>query len=102
MIRLDKKSEWFILDSPIGEPNEKWNTEDKYHIERVVKNDGSIIWFGISVNWKKELNGKWTELTINYDVKPLDKYLPDIVYGEGRMYWKECETPIYEKLYMEL
>jgi len=52
--------------------------------------------------WKKEQNGEWTKLTTNENAKPLDKYLPEIVYGEDRNYFAICETPIYEKLYLEL
>ncbi len=102
MMKLDSKSEWFVLDEPLAEPNEKWDSKDKYYIERVVKKDGSIVWFGCSINWKKEPNGNWTELATNHDAKPLEKYLPEIVYGEDRTYWKECDIPIYEKLYLEL
>jgi len=101
-MKLDSKSEWFVLDEPLAEPNEKWNSKDKYYIERVVKKDGSIVWFGCSINWKKEPNKNWTELATNHDVKPLEKYLPEIVYGEDRTYWKKCDIPIYEKLYLEL
>ena len=51
----------------------------------------------------KEKDGNWTVLATNYDVKPLEEYLPDIVYsGEDRMYWKECDAPIYENLYLDL
>lgn len=100
-MKLDSKSEWFVLDEPLAEPNEKWNGKDKYYIERVVKKDGSIVWFGCAINWKKEPNGGWTELAINHNAKPLEKYLPEIVYGKDRMYWKECDIPIYEKLYLE-
>jgi hypothetical protein len=101
-MKLDHKSEWLVLDKPLAEPNEKWSGNHKYHIQRVVKNDGSIIWFGLSINWKKEPGGNWTELAINHAAKPLEKYLPQIVYGENRTHWKECDTPIYEKLYIEL
>ena len=40
--------------------------------------------------------------TTNEDAKPLEKYLPEIVYGEDRNYFAPCEIPIYEKLYLEL
>lgn len=99
-MKLSKKSEWFIFDSPIGEPEYHWEW-DKYTIERVVKENGETIWFGINVNWKKEKDGKWTVLSINENAKPLEKYLPDIVYGEDRIYWKPCEPPIYEQLYQK-
>jgi hypothetical protein len=96
---LSSKSEWFIFDSPIGEPNEKWNTNDSYHIERIERFDKSIVWFGCSINWKKEHNGEWQILTTNLDAKPLDKYLPEIIYGSDRTIWVDCEKPIYEKEY---
>ena len=102
MIKLDRKSEWFILDEPLAEPNEKlFCPKEGYIIERQVDKDGTIVWFGIRINWKKELNGEWTVLAENTDAKPLEKYLPEIVYGGDRHYWKECEMPIYEKLYIE-
>jgi len=97
-----RKSEWFVLDRPIAEPNEEWHIGDPYHIERLVDKDGGIVWFGCKINWKKEPNENWTELATNLDAKPLEKYLPEIVYGEDRTYWKECAMPIYEKLYLEL
>lgn len=100
-MKVKKKSEWFEFDSPIGEPNEKWYNES-YCIERLTHENGDVVWFGISVNWKKTKNGNWTVLATNYDAKPLEKYLPDVVYGEDRTYWKECDIPIYEKLYIEL
>lgn len=96
------KEEWFELDNPIGEPNEKWNPNDKYVIERKINNDGSIVWFGLGVNWKKEKDGNWGVLSVNENAKPLEKYLPEIVYGDDRMYFKDCEMPIYEKMYLEL
>lgn len=101
-MKLISKEEWFELDSPIGEPSEKWNPKDKYVIERKVRKDGAVIWFGLSVNWKKEKDGNWSVLATNEDAKPLEKYLPEIVYGEDRTYFKECEMPIYEKMYLEL
>jgi len=97
------KSEWFVLDRPIAEPNVKWGENDgEYHIERKVNRDGEIVWFGCDINWTKEIDGPWTVLATNPDAKPLEKYLPEIVYGNDRTYWKECEMPIYEKLYLEL
>lgn len=101
-MKLISKSEWFEFDRPIGEPDVKWSPNDKYPIERLTKENGEIVWFGYRINWKKEPNGKWTVLSTNYDAEPLEKYLPEIVYGEDRIYWKECETPIYEKMYQEL
>jgi hypothetical protein len=101
-MRRISKSEWFRLDSPIGEPEIRWNNEDQYDIERFVTSDGTIVWFGHATNWQKKQNGEWTKLTTNEDAKPLEKYLPEIVYGEDRTYFAPCEMPIYEKLYLEL
>lgn len=102
-IKLVKKSEWLSFPKPFGEPEEEWpESYGEYWIERIVNEDGATIWFGCSVNWKKEKNGNWTVLSKNEDVKPLEKYLPEIVYGEDRWFWKECEEPIYEKLYKSL
>ncbi len=75
--------------------------DNKYMIERVVKSDGVVVWFGLDTNWKRESDGIWRVLTTNENAMPLDKYLPEIVYGEDRMYFKECDMPIYEKLYIE-
>jgi len=100
-MKLSSKSEWFVLDSPLAEPNEKFYDKGNYHIERTVNQDGTIIWFGCSINWKRERGGPWTVLTTNEEAKPLKKHLPEIVYGSDRTYWKECVTPIYEKLYMD-
>ena len=97
------KSEWFALDRPLAEPNVKWGKNGgEYNIQRKVKTDGEIVWFGCEINWKKEIDGPWTVLTMNPDAKPLEKYLPEIVYGNDRILWEECEMPIYEKLYLEL
>lgn len=99
------KSEWFILDSPVGEPEYNWDKfhgKNKYHIQRFINEDDETIWFGINVNWKKEKNGPWTVLSENPEAKPLEKYLPDIVYGGDRIVWNECEMPIYEQLYINI
>lgn len=101
MIQLSK-SEWYAIESPLAEPEERWNRNEKYHIERVVRENGDIIWYGCSVNWKKEIAGYWSVLTTNYEAKPLEKYLPDIVYGEDRTYWKICDVPLYEKMRTEI
>ena len=101
-MKLSSKSEWFTLDSPIGEPDVKWEYSYQYQIERVVTSSGDIIWFGLNTNWKKEKDGYWTVLTVNEKAKPLKKHLPDIVYGEDRLYFKPCEMPIYEKMYIGL
>ena len=95
-----RESTWIRVEKPIGEPELKW-TDKFYDIERVVSQDGTIIWFGQLTNWKKEPNKEWTVLTTNYEAKPLEKYLPEIVYGEDRTYFSPCDTPIYEKLYLK-
>jgi len=100
-MKLTKKSEWFVFDSPIGEPYINWKDGDEYHIKRVVREDGETVWFGISINWKKEKGGVWTVLSSNEMAKPLEKYLPNIVYGDDRICWKPCEPPIYEQLYQK-
>lgn len=96
------KSEWFILDSPLGESEMKWKSGQKYQIERFVDEKGIVIWFGLETNWKKRLDGQWTVLSVDENSKPLEKYLPDIVYGEGRTYFKPCDPPIYEIFYQNL
>ena len=98
-MELIKKSEWFVLDRPIGEPDVKY-FEDNYCIERLVTEKGETIWFGLGVNWKKEKDGDWTVLTTDKNAKPLPQYLPDIVYGEDRIYFAPCPIPIYESLYL--
>lgn len=80
-MKLNSKSEWFILESPIGESNIKWK-EDTYMIERVLNSDGRIVWYGQGTNWVKELNKNWTYLVGN-----------DFI---------ECPEPIYETLYKNL
>lgn len=94
-MKLYKKSEWFEYTSPIGEPDINWKY-DSYLIERTVDKDGTIIWFGINTNWKKKKDGVWTVLTKNEDAKPIEKYLPTIMYGNDRMVFVETDTPIYE------
>lgn len=79
-MNLCTKEEILILDVPHAEPNEKWY-DGKYYIRRCVDEDGSIVWYGISKNWKKELNGNWTELI--------------------KMNWVECDIPIYEEMYIK-
>lgn len=103
------KSEWFELDKPIGEPKlvEDYN-EDTYWIERIVNNEGETIWFGQSVNWKKEQGKNWTVLGVDETVEMVPEYKDDKgewqggYYPEGRNIWIDCELPIYEKLYREL
>ena len=78
MIRT-KKSEWFKFDSPIGEPESKYY-DDIYHIERLEKEDGEVVWFGINTNWVKSPGKNWTKLDC----------------GE----FEPCEAPIYEEMYL--
>lgn len=105
-MKLVEKCEWFKLVSPIGEPDIKYH-EKEYFIERVVKTDGSIVWFGQNTNWKKELNSGWTFLGDDENVKPKEIYyrkdgtIDGYLYPEGRQIWIDCETPIYEKMYIE-
>lgn len=100
-MKLLRKSEWFTFDKPIGELDIEY-FDSEYHIERFVNIDGDITWFGLDTNWCKKSGGEWTKLTTNYGAKPLEKYLPEIVYGEDRTYFKKCDVPLYEKLYIEL
>jgi hypothetical protein len=45
------KSEWFALDRPLAEPNVKWGKNGgEYNIQRKVKTDGEIVWFGCEIN----------------------------------------------------
>ena len=102
-IEFISKEEWFKFETCLAEPEQqKWiKKEEGYSTNRKVSEDGRIVWYGIGINWKKEPGGNWTELAINENAKPLEKYLPDIVYGEDRTYWKECDDmPIYEQIYL--
>lgn len=101
-MKLHRKSEWFELDSPLAEPNERWSKTEKYLVKRLTYPDGTIVWFGCSINWQKKPDGEWTELSINHNAKPIEKYLPEIVYGEDRIYWKPCDIPLYEQMYITL
>jgi len=89
------------MDKPIGEPKivGKYK-EDAYWIERVVKDNGDIVWFGLNTNWVKEPNKEWKYLGTDETVKPIEA--GGDLYPEGRHIWIECEPPIYEKLYLEL
>ena len=91
------KSEWFELDSPIGEPEVKW-TDATYVIERIVRENGKILWMGYGTNWVKNPNEGWTKLTTDESVKPN----ADGVYPENRSYFAPCDLPIYEVLYQQL
>ena len=100
-MKVGLKIENFIFDKPLDEPNLKWNPKDTFHTHREERESGEIVWFGYETNWKKELNSNWKRLSVNENAIPLEKYLPEIIYGEDRLIWVDCETPIYEKLYLE-
>ena len=95
------KIENFTFDRPLGEPNLEWNQKDTFHTHREQRENGEIVWFGYETNWKKEINSNWKKLSVNINAIPLEEYLPEIIYGEDRLIWVDCETPIYEKLYLE-
>jgi hypothetical protein len=104
-IEIIKSSVWCCFSEPFAEPEYDWKRfegDRPYHTERVESEDGSIVWFGIKVNWKKEKDGQWTILTNNLAAKPV-RWTEDMtpIYGEDRMIWEECEMPVYEKLYLE-
>lgn len=107
-MKLRSKTEWFELESPIGEPAIKWDTIYPYCIERVVNEDGEIYWFGEGTNWVKKPNDCWRYLGVDESVKPTlfieggDGEGDYYEYPEGRNIFIECEEPIYEKLYREL
>jgi hypothetical protein len=60
-MKLLKKSEVFILPSPLAEPQITWHS-DEYAIERLTKEDGTVIWFGYSTNWVRDIHGSWSKL----------------------------------------
>lgn len=76
-MKLHKKSE--ILEIPKSLEKNTY-CDEPYFIERTEEN-GKVVWFGYHTNWKFE-NGKWYELVGS-----------DFI---------ECETPEYEKLYMNI
>lgn len=109
-MKLIKKEEWFEFDLPIGEPEYDWNRyygKNKYETNRIVNEEGEIVWFGISVNWKKKPGEGWTVLGVDENVKPTifikgENGMGDYAeYPEGRTIWVPCEMPIYEKMYLE-
>lgn len=97
-----QKNEWFKLDKPIGEPKVAENyREDCYYIERLQKGNGEVIWFGQGTNWLSKDHGKtWCYLGTDHSVEPIDKL--NGLYPEESNIWIECDTPIYEKLYLQL
>lgn len=104
------KSEWFELDKPIGEPELVGNyNETSYCIERVVKTNGDIVWFGLSTNWVSEDGGEtWKYLGTDESVEMVPETKNDRgewvggYYPEGRNIWIDCEKPIYEKFYLNI
>jgi hypothetical protein len=106
-MKLISKSEWFEFPSPIGEPEIKWTYNYPYSIERIVKEDGEIVWFGQGTNWVKKKDSSWTYLGVDENVKPLEVYYKEdgtidgATYPEGRNIFIPCEPPIYEKMYTE-
>lgn len=106
-IKFLSKSEWFEFEKPLAEPKIKWTTNEPYRIERIVRDNGEIVWFGQGVNWVKKPNESWTYLGKDENVKPIETYYnPDgsisgHYYPEGRQIWIPCEPPIYETLYQE-
>ena len=118
MFEAREKSEWFELDSPVGEPEIKWEKErwditytkkepNTYLIERVINREGEIIWFGLSKNWKN-IKGQWKVLGEDENVKPTETYynsdgtISGHTYPEGRIIWIDCKEPIYETLYKKI
>ena len=76
------KSEILELDETLETDSaSKLFCDKPYHIERREEN-GEIIWFGYNHNWKYE-NNQWYFL-------------------ESSMFWKECDIPEYERLYIEM
>lgn len=93
-INLVNKKESFEFEYSIEDTSIR-----PYNTYRIEYKDGEVIWFGLSVNWKR-IDNKWHVLGTNHNAKPLEKYLPDIVYGSDRTIWIECDIPEYEKLYL--
>lgn len=119
MFEAREKSEWFEMDSPLGEPDLKWEKErwnekytakepNTYWIERITKRNGEIIWFGQGTNWVKKKDSSWTYLGVDENVKPTlfikgENGMGDYAeYPEERTIWIPCEEPIYETLYKQL
>ncbi len=106
-MKLLSKSEWFEFPTPLGEPEIIWQYDYPYTIERIVKEDGKIVWFGQGTNWVKEKNDNWTYLGVDENIKPTIFIKGENGMGDYAEYPKErsifipCEPPIYEKLYIE-
>lgn len=96
-LKLLSKSEWFEFEIPLAEPDIVWNKKYKYQIERIVKEDGTVIWFGQNTNWvKKPTEHFWTYLGTDESVLPLDD---NGTFPEERNVWIPCDPPIYEVMY---
>ena len=110
MMISKSKNEWFELDKPIGEPKKVENyREECYWIERVVKTDGEIVWFGLGTNWVSKDNSKtWKYLGTDETIQMIPETKNDRGewvgghYPEGRHIWIDCDEPIYETLYKKL
>lgn len=115
-IKFISKSELFQFERPLAEPEIKWaktratiNGEEPnaYEIERLVKPNGDIVWFGQRTNWVKKPNESWTYFGEDENVKPIQVIKggwdegDTFVYPENRHIWIPCEPPIYEVLYQE-
>jgi hypothetical protein len=100
-MKFERKTEYFVFDAPLDEPNIVWNANDDFRTSREESANGEIVWFGHSINWRKEPNGSWQVLSINENAIPLEKYLPELMYGGDRLIWVDCDTPLYEQLYLE-
>lgn len=96
-MKLLTKSEWFLFDSPIGEPEVHYR-EDDYAIERLVKEDGTTVWFGLGINWTKDPEEDfWRVLSVDESIKEIEPG----VYPEERLVFLPCETPVYEIEYLK-
>jgi hypothetical protein len=95
-MELTSKSEWFVLNSPVGEPDVNWKGKE-YHIERIEKGDGEVIWFGCGTNWVKKRGEKWVRLACGNDNTNVD----GAVHRDGAVFIP-CGIPIYEILYDQI
>jgi hypothetical protein len=104
-MKLIKKTEWFELPSPLGEPEIEWNYSYPYLIERILDQDGTIIWFGEGTNWVKEKDKGWTYLGTDETVEMIPEFIDELgqrcggYYPENRNIFIPCDKPIYEQLY---
>jgi hypothetical protein len=105
-MKLEKRSEIFKFFSPIGEPEIDYR-ENQYLIERLVRENGEVVWFGLNTNWVRTPEGQWTKLGTDETVEPLEIYydangdVDGYLYPEERNKFFPCDPPIYEKLYQE-